>query len=188
MLAHSHGQIWNGARFAASLGVSANTVRRHLDLLSSALVVDQLRPWFENVGKRQVKSPKVYISDSGMLHGLLDLGDRTAVERHPILGASWEGHIINQLCVLTGSRPDQRYFWATHNGAELDLLIVRGTERIGFEIKRTVKPSLTKSITAARQTLRIDRTYLIHGGEHSYPLSAEVEAVAASEISSRSSW
>jgi predicted AAA+ superfamily ATPase len=188
MLAHVHGQVWNGARFASSFGVADTTVRSYLDLLTSALVVDQLKPWFENVGKRQVKSPKVYIADSGILHALLDLADRTAVERHPILGASWEGHVINQLCAVTESRPDQRYFWATHSGAELDLLIVRGTERIGFEIKRTTQPSSTKSLTSARQTLRLDRTYIIHGGEHSFWISPDVEAVAAADIATRSDW
>ncbi len=188
MLAHAHGQVWNGARFASSFGVAATTVRGYLDLLTSALVVDQLRPWFENVGKRQVKSPKVYIADSGLLHALLDLADRTAIERHPILGASWEGHIINQLCAVTDSRPDQRYFWATHAGAELDLLITRGTERIGFEVKRTTQPTSTKSLTSARQTLRLDRTYVIHGGEHSFWISPDVEAVAAADIATRSEW
>ena len=188
MLAHAHGQVWNGARFASSFGVAATTVRSYLDLLTSALVVDQLRPWFENVGKRQVKSPKVYIADSGLLHALLDLANRTAIERHPILGASWEGHIINQLCAATESRPDQRYFWATHGGAELDLLIVRGTERIGFEVKRTTHPTSTKSLTSARQTLRLDRTYVIHGGEHSFWISPDVEAVAAADIAARSDW
>ena len=188
MLAHAHGQVWNGARFASSFGVAATTVRSYLDLLTSALVVDQLRPWFENVGKRQVKSPKVFIADSGLLHALLDLADRTAVERHPVLGASWEGHIINQLCAATGSRPDQRYFWATPSGAELDLLIVRGTERIGFEVKRTTQPTSTKSLTSARQTLRLDRTYVIHGGPHSFWISPDVEAVAATDIVTRTDW
>lgn len=188
MLAHAHGQVWNGARFASSFGVAATTVRSYLDLLTSALVVDQLRPWFENVGKRQVKSPKVYIADSGLLHALLDLADRTAIERHPILGASWDGHIINQLCAATESRPDQRYFWATHGGAELDLLITHGTERIGFEVKRTTRPTSTKSLTSARQTLRLDRTYVIHGGEHSFWISPDVEAVAAAEIATRPAW
>ena len=188
MLAHAHGQVWNGARFASSFGVAATTVRSYLDLLTSALVVDQLKPWFENVGKRQVKSPKVYIADSGLLHALLDLADRTAIERHPILGASWEGHVINQLCAATQSRPDQRYFWATHGGAELDLLTTRGTERIGFEVKRTTNPTSTKSLTSARQTLRLDRTYIIHGGEHSFWISPDVEAVAAADIATRTDW
>lgn len=188
MLAHGHGQVWNASRFATSFGVSAGSVRSYLDLLTSALVVQQLKPWHENVSKRQVKSPKIYIADSGLLHGLLDLASRVDIERHPILGHSWEGHLINQICEVTGTRSDQRYFWATHSGAELDLLITKGGERIGFEIKRTTKPSLTKSLTSARQTLKLDRTYLIHAGEHSFPLSKEVEAVSAHELGKRGRW
>ena len=188
MLAHGHGQVWNASRFATSFGVSAGSVRSYLDLLTSALVVQQLEPWHENVSKRQVKSPKIYIADSGLLHGLLDLSSRVDIERHPILGHSWEGHLINQICDVTGTRSDQRYFWATHSGAELDLLITKGGERIGFEIKRTTKPSLTKSLTSARQTLKLDRTYLIHAGEHSFPLSKEVEAVSAHELCKRGRW
>lgn len=188
MLSHNHGQIWNGARFASSFGVAATTVRGYLDLLTSALVVNQLKPWHENVSKRQVKSPKIYIADSGLLHALLDLPDRTAVERHPILGASWEGFVIDQLIAATGSRPEQRFFWATHAGAELDLLIVTGSERIGFEIKRTSSPRSTKSLRSAVDTLQLDRTYLLHAGEHSFALAPDIEAVSANELSTRTEW
>ncbi len=188
MLSHVHGQVWNGARFASSFGVAATTVRSYLDLLTSALVVHQLKPWHENVSKRQVKSPKVYIADSGLLHALLDLPDRVAVERHPILGASWEGFVIDQLAAVTGSRSDQRFFWATHAGAELDLLIVRGNERIGFEIKRTTDPRPTKSLRSAIDTLRLDRTYLVHGGEHSFPLAADIDAVSVHDLAARGTW
>lgn len=188
MLAHVHGQVWNGARIAASFGVAATTVRSYLDLLTSTLVVNQLKPWHENVSKRQVKSPKVYIADSGLLHALLDLEDRAAVERHPSLGASWEGFVIDQLATVTGSRPDQRYFWATHAGAELDLLIARGTERVGFEVKRTTSPKLTKSLRSAIDTLGLTRTYLVHGGDHTFPLGPDVEAVSAHDIAGRAEW
>jgi hypothetical protein len=188
MLAHVHGQVWNGARFASSFGVADTTVRRYLDLLTSTLVVTQLRPWHENVGKRQVRAPKVYISDSGLLHALLDLENRVAVEHHPILGASWEGFVLAQLEALTGSRADQRYFWATHGGAELDLLVVKGTERIGFEIKRTATPTITRSLRSAIATLRLDRAYVVHAGEHSFPLAGGIEAVAAASLASRSDW
>ena len=182
MLAHVHGQVWSGSRFASSFGVADTTVRRYLDLLTSALVVEQLRPWHENVGKRQVKSPKVYISDSGILHALLDLPDRTSIERHPILGASWEGFILRQISAVSGSRADQRYFWATHGGAELDLLIVRGAERIGFEIKRTATPKMTSSLRSAIETLRLDRAYVVHAGGHSIPLAPGVDALAAVDL------
>lgn len=182
MLAHVHGQVWSGSRFASSFGVADTTVRRYLDLLTSALVVEQLRPWHEDVGKRQVKSPKVYISDSGILHALLDLPDRTSIERHPILGASWEGFILRQISAVSGSRADQRYFWATHGGAELDLLIVRGAERIGFEIKRTATPKMTPSLRSAIETLRLDRAFVVHAGEHSFPLAPGVDALAAVDL------
>lgn len=182
MLGHGHGQVWNSSRFGGSLGLSDKTVRSYLDLLTSALVVEQLRPWHENVGKRQVKAPKVYIGDSGILHALLDLPDRTSVERHPILGASWEGFILRQLAVVTGSRPDQRYFWATHAGAELDLLIVRGNERIGFEIKRTATPKVTASLRSAIETLHLDRAYVVHAGPHTFQMGHGVQALAATDL------
>ncbi len=138
MLAHVHGQVWNGSRFASSFGVADTTVRRYLDLLTSSLVVTQLRPWHENVGKRQVKSPKVFISDTGLLHALLDLPDRNALDAHPVVGASWESFVVTQIQRVTGVRSDQAYFWATHSGAELDLLLVSGDRRLGVEVKRPV--------------------------------------------------
>jgi uncharacterized protein len=182
MLAHVHGQVWNGSRFASSFGVADSTVRRYLDLLTSALVVHQLRPWHENVSKRQVKAPKVYIADSGLLHALLDLPDRLAVDRHPILGASWEGFLLQQIATVTRSRPEQRYFWATHAGAELDLLIVNGTTRIGFEIKRTATPTVTRSLRSAVDTLHLDHAFVIHGGEHSFTLTPGIDAIAAADV------
>lgn len=188
MLAHVHGQVWNGSRFASSFGVADTTVRRYLDLLTSALVVRQLLPWHENTGKRQVRSPKVFVADSGLLHALLDLPDRTAVERHPILGASWEGFVIEQLVAATRARRDQVHFWATYSGAELDLLIVRGTERIGFEIKRTASPRITRSLRAAIETLQLDRAFLIHASDTTYPLSAKVEAIAARDLATRTDF
>lgn len=188
MLAHVHGQVWNSSRFASSFGVADTTVRRYLDLLTSSLVVTQLRPWHENVGKRQVRSPKVYLSDSGILHALLDLPDRAAVESHPVLGASWEGFVLAQLAAVTDSRADQRYFWATHAGAELDLLVARGTERIGIEIKRTSAPRITASLRSAIATLRLDRAYVIHAGASSFPMADGIEAVAAGDITTRRSW
>ncbi len=188
MLAHVHAQVWNASRFASSFGVSEASVRRYLDLLSSALVVRQLAPWHANVGKRQVKSPKVFIADSGLLHALLDLPDRTAIERHPVLGASWEAFVVEQLRAATGARADQLFFWATHGGAELDLLLVRGQERIGFEIKRTATPRVTASLRSAIESIPLDRAYLVHAGAHSYPLAHGVEAVSVSEVAGRSVW
>jgi uncharacterized protein len=185
MLAHVHGQVWNASRFASSFGVADTTVRRYLDLLVSSLVVRELRPWHENVGKREVRSPKVYIADSGVLHALLDLPDRVAVERHPSLGASWEGFVLDQIIAATRARPEQRYFWAVHTGAELDFLIVRGNERIGFEIKRTVAPKLTRSLHFAKTALRLDRSYVVHAGEATYPLAEGIEALSARDLATR---
>ena len=188
MLAHGHGQVWNGSRIASSFGVADSTVRRYLDTLTAALVVDQLLPWHENVGKRQVKSPKVFIADSGLLHALLDLPDAVAVERHPVLGASWEGFVIRQLIEITGARRDQRFFWATHAGAELDLLLVRGGDRVGIEVKRTTTPKVTASLRVAIDTLGLDRAYVVHAGEYSFPLAAGIDAVAARSILDRPHW
>ena len=182
MLAHVHGGVWNGSRFASSFGVADTTVRRYLDLLTAALVVRQLPPWFENVSKRQVRSPKVYISDSGLLHTLLDLDTREAIESHPQLGASWEGFLLSQVQTALGARTDQCFFWATHAGAELDLLITAGNRRLGFEIKRTVTPKLTRSLRSAIDTLKLERAWIIHGGSESFPMAEDVEAVAASRI------
>lgn len=185
MLAHAHGQVWNSSRFASSFGVADTTVRRYLDLLTSALVVRQLRPWHENVGKRQVRSPKVYVGDSGLLHALLDLPDRISIERHPVLGASWEGFLIQQIVAATGARDDQQYFWATHAGAELDLLLVRGGAKVGFEIKRTVAPQVTRSMRSALGTLGLDRMYLVHAGPTTFPLGADIEAISAGDLAVR---
>jgi uncharacterized protein len=185
MLAHVHGQTWNGPRVPSSFRVADTTVRRYLDLLTSSLVVRQLRPWHENVSKRQVRSPKAYIADSGLLHGLLDLPDRTSVERHPILGASWEGFVIDQLIAATGARRDQQFFWGTHSGAEIDLLIIRGSERIGFEIKRTTAPKVTRSLRAAIDTLRLDHAFIVHAGDATFPMAGGIEAVTVHDLAHR---
>lgn len=182
MLAHTHGQIWNSSTIARSFGVADTTVRRYVDALTATLVVRQLRPWHENVAKRQVRAPKVYVADSGLLHALLDLPDRTALERHPVVGTSWEGFIIDQIVAATGARADQTYFWATHSGAELDLLVVRGDTRVGFEIKRTTSPKITRSLRSAIETLHLDHAHVIHAGDATYPLGESVTATAASEV------
>lgn len=182
MLAHVHGQVWNASRFASSFGVADTTVRRYLDLLTSARVVEQLQPWHANVSKRQVKAPKVFVADSGLLHALLDLPDTVALESHPILGASWEGWVMAQVVALTGARSDQRFFWATHGGAELDLLIVRGGHRLGVEVKRTATPSVTRSLHSAIDTLELDQTIVVHAGSHSFPLARDVQAVAVGDF------
>jgi predicted AAA+ superfamily ATPase len=182
MLAHYHGQLWNGAELARAFGVAATTVRRYLDLLTGALVVRQLAPWHENLSKRQVRSPKVYVADTGLLHTLLGIETRESLERHPKVGASWESFVLREVVLRLGARPEECFFWATHAGAELDLLVVRGQRRLGFEIKRTTAPSVTRSMHAARESLRLDRLDLIHAGEHTFPLAPNIRAVAAARL------
>lgn len=182
MLAHYHGQTWNASEFARSFGVSDHTVRNYLDLLTDTYVVRQLQPWHANVAKRQVKSPKVYVEDSGLVHTLLGLETRADVESHPKLGASWEGFAMQEVAARVGARPEECFFWATHAGAELDLLVVRGNQRRGFEFKRTDSPRTTKSMHSALSDLKLDRLYVIHGGEHSFPLGEQIMAVPLNSL------
>jgi uncharacterized protein len=182
MLAHYHGQTWNSSELARSFGVSDTTVRSYLDQLTSALVVRQLLPWHENISKRQVKSPKVYIADSGIFHALLNLPEPADVDAHPKCGASWEGFVIDQLMRHLGARPEECFFWATHAGAELDLLIVRGRKRLGFEIKRTSAPKVTPSMRHALTDLKLTQLNVIHAGDHTFPLAEEIRAVALDRL------
>jgi len=182
MLAHYHAQIWNASEFARSFGVGHMTVRRYLDALTSVFVVRQLRPWHENLRKRQVKSPKVFVADPGMLHALLGLRTRHDLLAHPKVGASWEGFVVNQVVSRLGARPHECFHWSTHAGAELDLLVVRGNRRLGFEAKLTEAPSLTKSMRIAIADLRLSRLYVIHAGVKSYRLADQVDAIPAARI------
>ena len=182
MLAHWHGQLWNGAEFARAFGVSHTTVRRYLDLLTSVFVVRQFQPWFENISKRQVRSPKVYIADSGVLHALLGLTDRTDVMSHPKVGASWEGFVIQQIVQLMRAPSEQCFHWSTHTGAELDLLVLDGSKRYGFEVKRSEAPRLTKSMRSAVETLGLDRLDVVHAGTQRYRLAERVRALPAGEL------
>ena len=182
MLAHYHGQVWNGSELARAFGVSSHTVRRYLDLLTSTFVVRQLRPWRENLRKRQVKMPKVYLSDAGLLHTLLEVETRRQLERHPKVGASWEGFLLDAVIHHLRARPEQCYFWATHQGAELDLLILRGSERRGFELKRTTAPRLTRSMHVALEDLSLSSLDVIHAGKDTFPLAPKVRAIAARRL------
>ncbi len=182
MLAHAHGNVWNGSEFGRALGVAHTTVLRYLDLLSGAFVVRQLPPWSENLAKRQVKSPKVYVSDSGLLHTLLDIGREPDLVRHPKVGASWEGFGIQAVIDRLGARPEECYFWGTHAGAELDLLVVRGSLRLGFELKRTTAPKVTPSMRIAFEGLRLKRLDVIHAGERSALLAKGIRAVALERL------
>lgn len=178
MLAHYHGQVWNGAELGRAFGVAHTTVRRYLDLLAGGFVVRQLQPWHANLSKRQVKTPKVYIADSGLLHALLGIETHEALEIHPAIGASWEGFALEMVSVLLHARPEECYFWATHMGAELDLLVRRGSLAVGFEFKRTDAPTLTKSMRIALDDLRLDHLYVVHAGPATFPLAPRVTAVA----------
>jgi len=180
MLAYYHGQTWNGAEIARSIDVSQKSVRRYVDALTDALVVRQLQPWHANIDKRQVKSPRVFIRDSGLLHRLLGLGSQLDLERHPKLGASWEGVVVEHLT----TRPDiaDPTFWSTHTGAEVDLRLVVDGQVVGVEIKRTDAPSTTKSMHAAIESLNLDHLYVIHGGSHRFPLTKSITAVPAKDV------
>jgi uncharacterized protein len=178
MLAHYHGQVWNASEFGRSFGVADTTVRNYLDLLSSALVVRQLLPWHENISKRQVKAPKVYIADSGLLHSLLNIKSRSDLERHPKIGASWEGFVIEQIIRRMGFRKEDCFFWATHAGAELDLLVVRGRNRMGFEVKLTSSPRVTPSMRIALSDLKLQQLFVVHSGEETFQLERNIQALA----------
>ncbi|WP_419164654.1 ATP-binding protein [Candidatus Palauibacter sp.] len=182
MLAHWHGQVWNGAEFGRAFGVSHTTVRRYLDLLTSVFAVRQLHPWYENISKRQVRSPKVYIGDSGILHALLGLTTRTDVVSHPKVGASWEGFIVQQIVHLLRASQDQCFHWATHTGAKLDLLVMAGARRYGFEVKRSEAPRLTRSMRSAVETLSLDHLDVVHAGTERYRLAPSVRALPAAEL------
>jgi len=175
MLAHQAGGIWNGSEIGRSLGEAHTTVRRHLDVLASALVVRVLEPWFENLAKRQVKAPKVYVRDTGLLHALLGIGSFAALEGHPRLGASWESFAIEQVLACAQGRP--AYYWRTQAGAELDLLLVLRNRRIGVEVKYGAAPAMSKSMSAALHDLALDKLFVVHAGEARYRLHERIEAL-----------
>jgi predicted AAA+ superfamily ATPase len=180
MLAHYHAQVLNQAELARALGSSEPTARRYLDILCGTYVVRQLPPWFENLKKRQVRSPKVYIRDSGILHALLGVPDAAALQGHPKLGASWEGFCVEQILSVCGER--DAYFWGTHSGAELDLLLTHRGRRLGFEFKYADQPSTTKSMRVALEDLHLDHLYVVHPGAHRYPLDAAITAIPLPDL------
>lgn len=180
MIAHYHGQIWNAAEFARSLGSSESTARRYLDLLSSAYMVRALGPWHENLKKHQVKSPKIYLHNSGLLHLLLNIPDEPTLLGHTKCGASFEGFVIEQILGMVPVR--DAHYWATYSGAELDLLLHHGGRRIGFEIKLADAPTMTKSLRAAVEDLRLDHVYVVYPGNQRYGLADAVEACPVKAI------
>lgn len=180
MLAHVHGNVWSAADPARSLGVSEPTVRRYLDLMSGVLMARALPPWHANLGKRQVKSPKVYLRDSGILHHLLGVERARDLLSHPKCGASWEGYVIEE--IFKEVRPDQAYFWATHQGAELDLLLWKGGRRYGIEIKRADAPRVTPSMRVALSDLELERLIVLYPGSRAYALAERVDAIPMHEF------
>jgi predicted AAA+ superfamily ATPase len=180
MVAHYHGQTWNAAELARALAVNEVTVRRYLDLMTGVFMVRQLPPWFENLGKRQVKAPKIYVRDTGLLHALLGIANQRDLEHHPKVGASWEGYAVEE--ILKALRPDEAYFWATHQGAELDLLLFKRGRRIGIECKRTDAPVITPSMRIALADLKLDELQVVYPGHKRYALAKDVEVVPLSEL------
>ena len=180
MLAHYHAQTWNGSELARALGVSDKTVSRYLDILEGTFMAFRLTPWHANLGKREVKAPKVYVADTGLLHSLLGIGEHDALLAHPKCGASWEGFILRELIRRSGAKRGEAFFWGVHAGAELDLLILQDGCRLGFEIKLTKSPQVTASMRSSKETLGLDHLYVMcHGEGEPWPLAEGVSAVPA---------
>jgi hypothetical protein len=172
MLAHYHGQTWNSSELGRSLGLSDKTVRSYLDILTGTFMVRQLQPWHENITKRQVKAPKIYLRDSGLLHALLSLPDFQTLNGYPRVGASWEGFAIEQILQIL--RPPQAFFWATHSGTEVDLFFIHHGRRYGIECKFSEAPKISKSMNQALASLNLAHLWILYPGEHSYPLSEHI--------------
>jgi predicted AAA+ superfamily ATPase len=185
MLAHYHGQVWNGAELARSLSLSQPTVRRYLDLLEDVFMVRQLQPFLANPKKRQVKAPKIYLRDSGVLHQLLGIHTALDLDSHPKVGASWEGYAVEE--ILRAVQPDEAYFWGSHNGAELDLVLIKDGQRLGVECRRTAAPRMTPSMRIALKDLELARLWAVYPGDRTYPLADRIEAVPLAAIVQRDS-
>jgi len=175
LLAHYHGQLWNAAEAARSLDASQSTARRYIDLLQDLFMVRQLQPWYANISKRQVKSPKIYLRDTGLLHYLLGIRSAQELSVHPRSGSSWEGYVIEE--VIRAAEPDEAYFWATHSGAELDLLLFKNHKRIGVECKRMDAPRMTPSMRAALIDLELSNLLVIYPGPHPYSLAENIQVI-----------
>ena len=182
MLAHYHGNVFNASELGRSLDLSHNTAKDYVDILTQTLMIRQLQPWYENIGKRQVKSPKIYFRDSGIFHHHLNIKNKHELSRHPKLGVSWEGLVLEEIIRGTEALPSECYFWATHADAELDLLIIKNGKRIGFEIKYSHTPKMTRSIHSALKDLKLDKLFVVYHGDRRFPLQDKVEACGAKEI------
>ncbi len=180
MLAHWHGQTWNASKIASSMGLTNKTVRSYLDLLTDTYMIRQLQPWHENIAKRQVKSPKIYFRDTGLLHSLLDLEDGYGLRGHPQCGASWEGFAIEQ--VLQAIRPAQAYYWATYSHAELDLFFILNGKRYGLEFKFSEAPTKTKSMAIAIDNLKLEKLLIVYPGTESWPVDDKITVCPLSQV------
>ncbi|HEX9654978.1 MAG TPA: ATP-binding protein [bacterium] len=181
MLAHYHGQIWNASELARSMGANDKTVRSYLDLLTGTYMVRQLQPWHENVGKRQVKAPKIYLRDTGLLHSLLTLPNHHALTAHPRMGASWEGFVLEQ--IMLALQLETAYFWATHQGTEIDLFFIRAGKRFGIEVKYSESPKITRSAHIAMKDLNLTHLWFVYPGNHSYPIDEKISAIPLASLS-----
>ena len=185
MLAHYHGQTWNSSELARALGVSDKTVSRYLDILEGTFMATRLPPWHTNTGKREVKAPKVYMADTGILHSLLGVGGMDDLLAHPKCGASWEGFMLHEIVRRTGAQRGEAFFWGVHTGAELDLLIHRNGRRLGFEFKLTRSPKVTPSMRSSLEVLELDHLYVVcHGEAETWPLAEGISAVTAACLAS----
>src|SRR3990167_5501241 len=177
MLAHRHGYTLNASDIGNSLGQSYNSILHYVDILTGTFMIRQLKPWFENITKRQVKTPKIYFRDSGIFHALIGIDSIADLQMHPQLGHSWECFAIEEIIRFHQADSQDCYFWETHQGAELDLLLMKNNKRIGFEIKYSSSPKLTKSIHIACEDLKLDQCFIIYPGDVDFPLNKSVQAV-----------
>jgi len=180
MLAHYHGQVWNASEIGRSMGLTDKTVRSYLDILSGTFMVRQLQPWHENIGKRQVKAPKIYLRDSGLLHGLLGLTNIHGLLGYPRVGASWEGFALEQAMQVMGQ--PEAFFWATHSGAEIDLMFFRQGRKFGIEFKFSDAPKVTRSAQTALETLNLEHLWIVYPGEHQYPFSDRISVLPLKDV------
>lgn len=181
MLAHYHGQLWNSSELGRAMGLSDKTTRSYLDILTGTFLIRQLQPWHENVGKRQVKAPKIYFRDSGILHRLLGLPDTHSLLGHPGVGASWEGFALEQALRIV--KPPQAFFWSTYSGAELDLFFLHRGRRYGMEFKFNEAPAVTKSMQSARETLNLQRLWIVYPGQEAYEAHEKISVLPLRNLS-----
>lgn len=182
MLVAYHGNLLNASEIGRSLGIAHTTVQHYLDILTGTFMIRQLRPWHENISKRQVKSPKIYFRDSGILHAFLRIKDERDLKNDSKLGASWEGFALEQILAKNNVKNTDCYFWSTFTGAELDLLVFQGKKRLGYEFKFSDQPKLTKSMLIAKADLNLHSLTVVHPGEGNFPLEKGIRAIGLKEV------